>query len=504
MNDQVSLTSTSGASQGDRLKDAASLEAEANAGKTASQQAAEKAKAAQEAAAKEKTQGTQETGMGQMNMMMGAMMGAQGAAMIGQGQFIMGASGMTWGTAAGLAMIAAGTAMAVQGEAKEEVGNTQVASGTEKLAQAAEEKTISKEQGKIASKEMQRSEILEQKLSMLKSMQASLGENFQDSNLSQKDIEKLQASGMDPTKMSQDQTDKMFGAAADSLVNKGIMTLQDKDGKDMHFIKDESGDFYQVQVKNTMEGTLELDSSAEKVKFDLAEVDILEDSALEDNPELDPEKLANLSEEDADQLRLFGELLTSFTIADGMRNSISGANGGDRLGKLETFDLGNDQGVGFEFRRYNIDNTQDMKQYANIVRSTEFAKIQSGEVPPPLKVTNGEGYDFSFQKWDWDLTGKTEGKAAGEKFSLYDLILDPKKSTSALGMEPGSALYDYWAPTIETESLNEYNYQSTAAQRQLSSVASSGISEDGMFGSMDDAVAAARESKRSSSLPASA
>lgn len=328
----------------------------------------------QSGAEQEKVQGQQLINSGNAKKAVGGGLMGMGFGMVALGAALMIAGG------AGAALVASGMTMVGQGVGQLVMGGVDVANGKgallraqEKLDKATDNQILSKEEGKVVRKEMNRSKILEFKMNALKDLV----------DIMRPQLEKM---GVNPEELDEKAIskwfDKMFEQGADTLANGGVMEtdLKDINGEALftdeageplegtfYFIKDEeSGDFFQIEPATDEDGNIITGALGE--------------------PLLDTEQGVN-KVADGD-LKAYLEM--SFQFVD------LAAQLANQLGTTEYNDLGESTYTG-----YDKDNLEHMREFADLVGKTNREAIESGQLEGPLKVIEEEGEIF-LQKWDWE------------------------------------------------------------------------------------------------------
>lgn len=365
---------------------------------------------AAKARAEASASGAQAGAMGaQGNMMMAMATGvgsaAQGAIAIGGIKKVAGKSLMAsgpWTFAAGAAMIALGAAQVVMGLTQQAQANTMAAQGTSKLQEAADLGITTKKQTANASKEMQRSTILKQKISTLESMQQQLGTQ---EDISQEDAEKMLIKLEESRNGQSNFFDNMYENAAQSLADGGIMTVNPLDengeptGAEKYFIKDGEG-FLEVSIQTDENGQPIRD------EFGALQIDLEGASTAVDPSHPD-----------------YAQISMQFMLRDQLTAQLTGQEGEDGFPALSTIRLDEDGNVVKD--AYNINDPVQMQEFADLVKTTNLSKIASGELPPPLmfssETTTGEDgeevTELYFQEHDW-----ISGESSGDKVSFTDLL----------------------------------------------------------------------------------
>jgi hypothetical protein len=346
----------------------------------------------------------------------------------------------------GAALVSSGMTMVGQGVGQLVMGGVDVANGKgallraqEKLDKATDNNIMSKEEGKVVRKEMNRSKILEFKKNALKDLVDTMRPQLEQMGVNPNELDEKALSKW---------FDKMFEQGADTLANGGVMEtdLKDVNGEALftdengealegtfYFIRDEeSGEFFQVEPATDEEGNIITGALGE--------------------PLLDTEQGVN-KVVDGDLKRY---LDLSFQFVD------LAAQAARQLGTTEYNDLGESTYTG-----YDTNNLEHMKEFADLVGKTNIEAIESGQLEGPLKVIEEEGEIF-LQKWDWvndipiglkipfdEITGGTYDKGNIES---YQAAMDRSAAAfEELGIGAGSQTFNLLA------AQDNFNFRSTGS-----------------------------------------
>lgn len=339
-------------------------------------------------AEQEKAQGNQLLRSGSAKKAMGGALIAIGGIMIVIGAAMMIAGGAGAGLlAAGFTSIGNGIGQIIMGAADTANGKAALARYQEKLDLATANHVLSKQENKIVKKEMMRYEIFRQKKEMLEAMT---------------DIMKpmLEEAGIDANEMSEDQLfkfmEKMMEDGADILANGGIFEtdLTDAQGAPMFadnagvpmegqffFMRDENtGDFYQIDIARDENGEPVLGANDEPLFDKERGISVVEDGDLKDFLEL------------------------QFMFAD------KAAQIASSVGTTDVDDSGN-----VVYKSFDPYSTQDMKEFAGLLKATNSTAIETGQASAPLKVII-EPDGVYMQEWDYE-----NDIPIGEKIPVHDI-----------------------------------------------------------------------------------
>jgi hypothetical protein len=388
----------------------------------------------QSGAEQEKVQGDNQKMIGNVQVatgfaqiVMGGVMMAVGAAM----NAIPGA-GIPMITA-GLGSIAKGGADVGMGSASIAQGNAALARAQEKLDLAVANNVMSKEEGIIAAREINRARIMQFKIELLEQMAEVVKPMLEKAGFNTEELNEEQL-----TKM----IDKFAEDAAKSMANGGIMELDlegadkeakftDSNGKELegnfHFVRDEeSGEFFKVE--------LAYDNQGNPLKGALGE------------PLLDTSK-GMVKVEDGD-LKKYLEL--KFLFVDKMK-----------LLSKELSYASADSAGNITFTPYDTKNIEHMREFADLVLKTNNEGIKKGEFASPRKYFSDENGGY-FQEWDWkndvalgpkvylsELSGDTEDMRSD--IENYQLALERSDTAlRTLGLNSGGKAFETLSKSVYT------------------------------------------------------
>ena len=339
--------------------------------------------------------------------------------------------------AAGIEMMAKGAGKIAEGVIDHSQGKKLIAAANEALEKATSHKVISKDHGKVARKEINRSTIFERKIEVLRQMLDELG--IENEDMSADDLEKLKMEFME-------NFDKNFEDAASTLLNGGIMALdgiQDEDGKEtgtQFFIK-EGDDYFALDVpRDDLDNPLTGDRGEPLIKFDEGEGRHLGELVTD-------EKLIDL-------------LDTKFKFVDALKSI---------AGELST--TGYDSNENAVSIPYDLGNREDLEEFVDLVFKTNINDIKQGRAPAPLLLTEENG-EPGFQKVEYDLdpNSPTFGRTipVGIFVSFFEMgggedprgdgiesftyaIERSQRSLAEVGLNQGGNIYGYVGPTTDRQ-----------------------------------------------------
>ncbi|MCE2928171.1 MAG: hypothetical protein LW817_00895 [Candidatus Caenarcaniphilales bacterium] len=320
-------------------------------------------------AEQEKLQGNNMLKQGAAKKMLGGVQIAMGAGMMAMAAIpIAGAAMLT----AGIEMMAQGMGSMIMGTVDTNNGKASIMRAQEKLELATSNQVMAKEESVVVNREMMRSKLFEMKKEMMEAMQETIKPM-------------LEKAGIDGKDLNEDQIgkwfDKMFEQGANTLANGGILEtdltgldgnplFKDTDGNaikgDFHFMRDEAGEFYQIEPARDKDGNAALGASGEPLLDTEAGVKKVEDGQLKEYLKL------------------------QFMFVDQLKQM---------AGSLGTYEA--DANGGIHFTPYETANIEHMKDFADLVSKTNFTDIKAGRSPGPLKMTV-EADGVYLQEWDWN------------------------------------------------------------------------------------------------------
>ena len=330
-----------------------------------------------------KMQGNAKVATGAATMMIGFVMVLVGAAV----------------PMAGPAMVIEGLGLVVKGGADVAMGMVDIEQGKQALMRyqqrldlAVENNILGKEEGAIASKEMNRARIMEFKKEMMEELAEAIKPMLEQAGINSEEMTEDQLSKM---------MDKFMEDAGKCLANGGIMEVDlsgdqkeaqftDEKGDELegnfHFIRDEeTGKFYKIELAYEQNG--------DPAKGALGQ------------PLVDTSK-GMVEVEDGD---LKDYLKSKFLFVDKLKV----------LAKELSY-VNFDPNEHVKLVPYDVNNTEHMREFADLIMKTNFEKIKSGAISSPLKYDLDSEGPF-FQQWDWvknvpvgpkvyigELTGETK------------------------------------------------------------------------------------------------
>ncbi len=366
---------------------------------------------------------------GQTFLMTGSIKTGVGVGLLVMGAVMMAIPGV--GIGAGLAMMAKGVTQIAMGVVDTNQGKKLIAMANQALEEATNHKILSKQEGSVAQKEVNRSRVFESKIQVLKQMLSEIG--TENENLTEKQLQELKQKFMQ-------NFDKFMEDGAQAMLNNGVMQvdgLQDKDGKAMgsqFFIK-EGDDYFMLDVPRDENGNPIKGAEGEPlINLDKEHGSFgtkVEDGDLKD--------LLDVKFRFVDELKkMAGGLSTMKFDADGNATMVP----------------------------YDLNNRADLEEFVDLIFKTNISKIASGQVPAPLNFTQDNGVP-GLQKGEYDLDPNSPNfgrfTPTGIFVSFEDLGggPDPRKngiesyqlaiqrSTNALtelGLNQGGAIYNYVGP----------------------------------------------------------
>ena len=313
-------------------------------------------------AEQEKIQGQNLMQQGAAKQAIGGGLTGMGAAMVAAGFAVSAATAGAGATliGQGMTMIGQGLTQIVMGGVDQGQGKQALARFQEKLDLATKNDVLSKEENKIVTKEMRRSQVYEMKKQLLNDLMSVM----------QPMLDKMGEDGKD---MTEDQMtkwfDKMMEDGAKTMANGGLLEtdLKDTDGKAMFTDENgnamEGGNFYFMQDKET---------------GSIFQLEVARDSDGNALTGALGEPLLNLDggakEVEDGQLKEY--LKNIFMFADKAKNM--------------AMQVGLDP-----------NDSAQANEFADLVTKTNLTDIKDGKIPAPLKVIY-EGNKVYLQEWDYE------------------------------------------------------------------------------------------------------
>ena len=365
---------------------------------------------------------------GQTFMMTGSIKTGVGIGFVAMGAAMMAIPG---GIGAALSMMAKGVTQIAQGAIDTNQGRKLIGMANQALEEAVKYKVLSKQEAKVAQKELSRGKVFESKIQVLKQMLQELG--IENPDLSEKQIQEMKQ------KFTQN-FDKFMQDGAQTLLSGGVMEvdgLQDKDGKNLgtqFFIK-EGDDYFMLEVPRDENGVPIKGAEGEPlVKIDRESGHLgtkVEDGDLKD--------LLDVKFRFVDELkRMAGGLTTTEFDADGQPMNVP----------------------------YDLTNRAHLEEFVDLIFKTNIKDIASGAVPAPLHYSE-EGGEPSLQKGQYDLDPNSPNfgrfTPTGIMVSFFDMaggknprgngiesyqlaIQRSQNALTELGLNQGGNIYNYVGP----------------------------------------------------------
>jgi hypothetical protein len=333
----------------------------------------------------------------------------------------------------GLGLIAKGGVEVGMGTAEVEQGKQALARAQAKLDLAVENNVLSKQEASIASKEMNRSRIMEFKKELMEQMTEVVKPMLEKAGIKTDEMTEEQLSKM---------TEKLIEDASKSMANGGIMELDlagdkkeasftDANGREMegtfHFIRDEeNGKFFKVE--------LAYDENGNPVKGPLGE------------PLLDTSK--GMTEVESGDLKDYLEL--KFLFVDKLK----------LLAKELSYSSFDENG-NVKLIPYDANNIEHMREFADLTLKTNSDAIKSGSVASPRKFSADEKGQY-FQEWDWskeiplgpkvylsELSGETDDMRSN--IDNFQIALERSdRALQTLGLNAGGAVFNTLSASGDT------------------------------------------------------
>ncbi|MDD9899128.1 MAG: hypothetical protein OXU45_09050, partial [Candidatus Melainabacteria bacterium] len=333
---------------------------------------------------------------------------------------------------AGIEMMAKGAAQIAQGIVDHSQGKKLIAAANEALEKALSHNIISKDNAKVARKEINRSKIFERKIEILKQMLEEVGIDHED--LTEEQIEKLKeqiAEGFDQN----------FEDAAQTLLNNGVMALDgltDDQGNELgtqFFIK-EGDEFVRLDVPEDEDGNPLRGANGEPlVRFQedgSGFGDVVEDGEVKDL------------------------LAMKFRFVDAIKSMAVGLTTSD-------FDAdGNEVPV-----EYDLNNRAHLEEFVDLIFKSSITGVRNGLAPAPLAFTE-QGGNPGLQRVEYDLDPLSENFGRQTPVGIFvtlDEIAggpDPRgdgiesftyaiersqRSLAEVGLNQGGQIYGFVGPT---------------------------------------------------------
>lgn len=353
------------------------------------------------------------SGFGQM-MMGGVMMAMAAIPGIGPSMMIE-----------GLGLIAKGGVEVGMGTGEVEQGKQALARAQAKLDLAVENNVLSSQEAAIASKEMNRSRIMEFKKEIMEQLAETVKPMLEKAGIKTDDMTEENLHKM---------TEKFIEDAGKSMANGGIMEVDlagdkkeanftDSNGKELegtfHFIRDEeSSKFFKVELAYDDDGNPLKGHLGEPLLDTSKGMTEVEDGDLKDYLEL---KFLFV-----DKLKLLAKEL-SFTNFDG--------NGNVKL------------------IPYDTNNIEHMREFADLIMKTNEDGIKSGAITSPRKFSSDQEGQY-FQEWDWSkdiplgpkvYLSELSGETKDMRSNIENFQLALERSDNALrtlGMNAGGNVFN--------------------------------------------------------------
>lgn len=384
----------------------------------------------QAAVAKYMSSGAQQNAQqGQTFMMSGSIKMGVGTGFVAMGAAMMAIPFV--GPAQGLAMISKGVAQIAQGAIDQNQGKKLIGLANQALEEATEHDILSKQEAKVAQKEVSRSRVFESKIQVLRQMLNELG--IENENLTDKQLQEMRQ------KFVQN-FDKFMQDGAQALLHDGVMAvdgLQDKDGNKLgtqYFIK-QGDDYFNLDIPRDENGDPIKGAEGEPlIKLDTTDGHLgtkVEDGNLKD--------LLDVKFRFVDELKkMAGGLSTTEFDVDGRAISVP----------------------------YDLSNRAHLEEFVDLIYKTNINDIASGAAPSPLHYSEDSGVP-GLQKGEWDLDANSanfgrftptgnfvsfEDMAGGRNprangIDSYTLAISRSQNAlTELGLNQGGNIYNYVGP----------------------------------------------------------